>query len=131
MSRLSLSPGSRGHRCCRALGSGLRLHLHYGDGAAFLGAVGAAELTSHPEALTGLRENLAQSWPLAQVEKYVSALAKDGWPIAHLFRCRSWGTHLAYSDATWRSRRQSGVLRASTVSGVPTVCGRRRRGLPV
>ncbi|MGX8903930.1 CbrC family protein [Streptomyces netropsis] len=74
---------------------------HCGDGAAFLGTVGAAELANCPEALAGLREELADaSWPPAQTEQYLGALSKDGQPTAYLFRCRSCGSHLAYSDAT-------------------------------
>jgi uncharacterized protein CbrC (UPF0167 family) len=74
--------------------------VHCGDGAAFLGAVGASELANHPEALVGLQEDLAEWWPQVQIEEYVSTLSKEGQPTAYLFRCRSCGTHLAYSDAT-------------------------------
>ncbi|MEU7554075.1 CbrC family protein [Streptomyces sp. NPDC044571] len=74
--------------------------VHCGDGAAFLGTASAADLANYPEALTALREDLAESWPSAQIEKYISALSKDGQPTAYLFRCRSCGIHLAYSDAT-------------------------------
>ncbi|MGX8910285.1 CbrC family protein [Streptomyces netropsis] len=53
------------------------------------------------EALAVLRQELADaSWPPTQTEQYLSALSKDGQPTAYLFRCRSCGSHLAYSDAT-------------------------------
>ncbi|MEV6775241.1 CbrC family protein [Streptomyces syringium] len=74
---------------------------HCGDGAAFLGTVGATELANYPEALAVLRQELADApWSAAQIEQYLSALSKDGQPTAYLFQCRSCGSHLAYSDAT-------------------------------
>ncbi|WP_051830196.1 CbrC family protein [Streptomyces novaecaesareae] len=75
--------------------------VHCGDGAAFLGTVGAAELTDHPEAWASLREELGHGpWSLSQAEQYLKALTKSGQPTAYLFRCRACGSHLAYSDAT-------------------------------
>jgi uncharacterized protein len=64
--------------------------FHCGDGAAFLGRVGSAELELYPDAIDVLREE--------HDEEYLAALDKDGQPTAYLFRCRSCGQHLAYSD---------------------------------
>ncbi|MET9293636.1 CbrC family protein [Streptomyces sp. NPDC003077] len=73
--------------------------FHCGDGAAFLGCVGAAELADHPEAIQVLREEAGDwGWPADQVEHYLASLDKDGEPTAYLFRCRVCGTHLAFSD---------------------------------
>lgn len=75
--------------------------VHCGDGAAFLGAVGAAELADHPEAWTSLREERGDGpCSSSRAEQYLMALTKNGQPTAYLFRCRACGTHLAYSDAT-------------------------------
>jgi uncharacterized protein CbrC (UPF0167 family) len=73
--------------------------FHCGDGAAFLGAVGAKEISDHPDALEMLRRE-HEGRPAQQVENYLAALDKDGRPTAYLFRCRSCAAHLAYSDST-------------------------------
>jgi uncharacterized protein CbrC (UPF0167 family) len=73
--------------------------VHCGDGAAFLGAVGAAELAEYPDAVESLRLELS-SWPEPQVDSYIKALTKDDQPTAYLFRCRVCDIHLAYSDFT-------------------------------
>ncbi|WP_405729304.1 CbrC family protein [Streptomyces sp. NBC_01537] len=48
--------------------------VHCGDGAAFLGRVGAAGPAAHPDA--------------------------DGQPTGNLFKCRTCGEFLAYADCT-------------------------------
>jgi uncharacterized protein CbrC (UPF0167 family) len=74
---------------------------HCGDAAAFLGAVGAAEVADPPDALEALRnEGRASGWPADQIDRYMAALTKDGQPTAYLFRCLVCGVHLAYSDFT-------------------------------
>lgn len=74
---------------------------HCGDAAAFLGAVGAAEVADLPDALEALRnEHSAGGWPADQIDSYLAALATDGPPTAYLFRCLACGVHLAYSDFT-------------------------------
>ncbi|WP_370424097.1 CbrC family protein (plasmid) [Streptomyces sp. QH1-20] len=73
--------------------------FHCGDGAAFLGVVGAAELAAHPDALETLQaETAGWGWPPDQAEHYLSSLDKDDQPTAYLFRCRSCAAYLAYSD---------------------------------
>ncbi|MEV6704098.1 CbrC family protein [Streptomyces sp. NPDC051453] len=75
--------------------------FHCGDGAAFLGRVGAGELAAHPDALEMLRrEARDEGRPADQVEHHLSSLDKDGQPTAYLFRCRVCAIHLAYSDFT-------------------------------
>ncbi|MCQ4211286.1 CbrC family protein [Streptomyces longispororuber] len=73
--------------------------FHCGDGAAFVGLAGAAELAVFPEALDMLRRE-ASGWgrPSVQVEHFLGSLDKDGEATAYLFRCRVCATHLAYSD---------------------------------
>ncbi|MEU7162445.1 CbrC family protein [Streptomyces chrestomyceticus] len=73
--------------------------VHCGDGAAFLGPVGARELAGYPDAVEALRQETA-GWggSADDVERYLAALDKDGWATAYLFRCRSCSVHLAYSD---------------------------------
>lgn len=73
--------------------------LHCGDGAAFLGRAGAAELADHPDALAMLAREMDR-WPADQVEEFPGALDKDGQPTAYLFRCRVCAAHLAYADFT-------------------------------
>jgi uncharacterized protein len=74
---------------------------HCGDGAAFLGLAGRADLEPYPDALEELRgEQAGWGWPEAEIEEYVAALDKEGQPTAYLFRCRHCGRHLAYSDFT-------------------------------
>lgn len=73
--------------------------FHCGDGAAFLGRVGAKELQAFPTAIEMLRhEHDEHGWPEQQVEEYLSGLDKDDQPTGYLFECRHCGTHLAYSD---------------------------------
>lgn len=72
--------------------------FHCGDGAAFLGRVGLAELAAHPDALETVRQEVnGWGWPSDQVEQFLGSLDRDDQP-AYLFRCRRCGTHLAYSD---------------------------------
>ncbi|MFF3334067.1 CbrC family protein [Streptomyces sp. NPDC002888] len=75
--------------------------LHCGDGAAFLGRVGAAELADHPDAVEAMRQEMS-GWgrPAERTEHYLGALDKDDQPTAYLFRCRVCAAHLAYSDFT-------------------------------
>ncbi|MFI1177339.1 CbrC family protein [Streptomyces melanogenes] len=73
--------------------------FHCGDGAAFLGPAGAAELAAHPEALEMLRRDASSwDWPTDQVEDFLGSLDKDGEATAYLFRCRICSAHLAYAD---------------------------------
>ena len=73
--------------------------FHCGDGAAFLGRVGHAELEPYPDAIEMLRHERDElGWPSEQVEDYLCALDKEAQPTAYLFRCRTCGLHLAYSD---------------------------------
>ncbi|MFK0155099.1 CbrC family protein [Streptomyces sp. NPDC090493] len=69
---------------------------HCGDGAAFLGRVGARELAAYPSAV----EHLRREWPAGQADGLLDSLDKDGSPTAYLFRCRACGIHLAYADFT-------------------------------
>lgn len=69
---------------------------HCGDGAAFLGRAGAAELEAHPDAVDHLR----RQWPDDGFDEFLAALDKDEQPTAYLFRCRVCATHLAYADFT-------------------------------
>ncbi|MBP2048282.1 uncharacterized protein CbrC (UPF0167 family) [Streptomyces griseochromogenes] len=74
---------------------------HCGDGAEFLGTIGAEGLAHFPDAVETLRREWAgRGRPPAQVEEYLGALDAAGMPTAYLFRCRVCGTHLAYSDFT-------------------------------
>lgn len=74
---------------------------HCGDAAAFLGAVGAAELANFPDALDSLREEGRDlQSPAEQVEQYLALLDKNGQLTAYLFRCQVCAAHLAYSDFT-------------------------------
>ncbi|MEU1390798.1 MULTISPECIES: CbrC family protein [unclassified Nonomuraea] len=80
---------------------GNRWLFHCGDGAAFLGAVGASELVAHPDAREMLRfEQSTGGWSSGQVEEFLAALDKDGNPTGYLFRCRNCGIHMAYADYT-------------------------------
>jgi uncharacterized protein CbrC (UPF0167 family) len=69
---------------------------HCGDGAAFLGRVGAAELAAYPDAVADIRLGLGHR---DGADHFLAALDKDGEPTAYLFRCRVCGTHLAYTDS--------------------------------
>jgi uncharacterized protein len=73
--------------------------FHCGDGAVFLGVVGAKELEGDESALQSLRDELA-GWSATAIDHYLGALDKDGQPTAYLFECRKCRTHLAYSDTT-------------------------------
>jgi uncharacterized protein len=78
-----------------------RWFFHCGDGAAFLGRAGAAELAGRPGAWEALRSELATwEWPPEQVEQFLGSLEKDGQPTAYLFRCRGCAALLAYADHT-------------------------------
>ncbi len=75
--------------------------FHCGDGAVFLGPVGASELAAFPDAREMLRfENSTGGSSPEQVEEFLAALDKDGNPTAYLFRCRMCGSRLAYADFT-------------------------------
>ncbi|MET9535060.1 MULTISPECIES: CbrC family protein [unclassified Streptomyces] len=75
--------------------------FHCGDGAAFLGLVGAGELAAHPDALGMLRQEVSGfGWSSDHSTHYLASLDKDGQPTAYLFRCRVCAVHLAYSDFT-------------------------------
>ena len=70
---------------------------HCGDGCAFLGAVGRADLEAYPDALEMLRGDLP-GWEEGDVEAYIDGLSATGSPTAYLFSCMHCGQHLAYSD---------------------------------
>ena len=74
--------------------------FHCGDGAAFLGPVGRADLDDHPDALGALRAQV-RGWGLDddEAEAFTDALDVDGSPTAYLFRCLHCGTHVAYADS--------------------------------
>lgn len=56
-----------------------RWFFHCGDGAAFLGPVGAAGLAARPEALEMLRQEIGGwGWPPEQVEHFLGSLERDG-----------------------------------------------------
>lgn len=74
--------------------------FHCGDGAAFLGLVGADDLAAHPDVLERLRQEVSGFWPPDHVEPFLASLDKDGQPTAYLFRCRICTVHLAYCDFT-------------------------------
>ena len=76
-----------------------RWQFHCGDGAAYLGSVGRAELEAYPDALEMLRhENDEFGWSAKDTEEYLEVLDKYGSPSAYLFRCRHCGVHMAFSD---------------------------------
>ena len=73
---------------------------HCGDACAYLGRVGRVELEGHPDALDMLiHESDGIGWTPEQSRRFVDSLAADGEATAHLFRCLTCGSHLAYSDA--------------------------------
>ncbi|MFB9346169.1 MULTISPECIES: CbrC family protein [Streptomyces] len=75
--------------------------FHCGDGAAFMGAVGMAELAMFPDALQALRSEAgAWGWSAEAVESYLGALDKDSQPTGYLFMCRTCGRYMAYADFT-------------------------------
>jgi uncharacterized protein CbrC (UPF0167 family) len=72
---------------------------HCGNPAAFLGAVGFAEVAALPDALDMLmREHDDAGWSEEDSEDFVRQLHVDGDATAYLFRCLSCAAHLAYSD---------------------------------
>lgn len=73
--------------------------FHCGDAAAFLGAVGWAELADLPEAQAMLREQAAR-WGFTgdDAQAFVGSLDVDGSSTAYLFRCLHCARHLAYAD---------------------------------
>lgn len=73
--------------------------FHCGDGAAFLGAAGWAEVMDLPEAVEALRAQ-AKTWGLLgeDADAFVGSLDIDGASTAYLFRCLHCATHLAYAD---------------------------------
>jgi uncharacterized protein CbrC (UPF0167 family) len=63
---------------------------HCGDGCAFLGAVGGAELGAHPDALEMLRrEHDGMGWEQDVVNDYIDDLNTAGSRTAYLFSCDS------------------------------------------
>jgi uncharacterized protein len=77
-----------------------RWWTHCGDGAAFLGRAGAADVLRHGIATVEfLRADIG--WRLgAQFDDYIRSLDADGQPTAYLFRCRHCGVVGGYSDFT-------------------------------
>ena len=72
---------------------------HCGDGCAFLGAVGRADLDGYPDALEMLcREHDGLGWEEGAVDAYIDSVSATGSPTAYLFSCMHCGGHLAYSD---------------------------------
>ncbi|MFD5776968.1 CbrC family protein [Streptomyces fungicidicus] len=74
--------------------------FHCGDGAAFLGAVGTAELAMFPEPCRRCAARLACAGGAEAVESYLGALDKDSQPTGYLFMCRTCGRYMAYADFT-------------------------------
>ena len=73
---------------------------HCSDATAFLGAVGATELTNYPDALEILAyEHDHYGWTPEQSAGYLKNLHRDHSPTAYLFKCLACGRHLAYSDS--------------------------------
>lgn len=72
---------------------------HCGDAAAFLGAVGDADLRALPDAHEMLlHENDCFGWTPEQSASYVESIRADGETTAYLFQCLHCDRHLAYSD---------------------------------
>jgi uncharacterized protein len=72
---------------------------HCGDGAAFLGCVGAPELEVYPDAVQAVRSEMVDSrWREDQIDKFINSLRNDQSPSAYLFRCLRCERYLAYSD---------------------------------
>lgn len=72
---------------------------HCAAPAAFLGRVGYAELSEHPDALEMVvHEHDEDGWSEGQSLEHARSLHPDGDATAYLFRCLTCGTHLAYSD---------------------------------
>jgi uncharacterized protein len=75
--------------------------FHCGDGAIFLGVVGAVELAAYPDAVAALREQCERwGWSPQEREAFLKGLAKEGDASAYLFRCRHCDRHIAYADFT-------------------------------
>ncbi|OPF79346.1 hypothetical protein VT50_0216845 [Streptomyces antioxidans] len=74
--------------------------VHCRNAAAFVGEVGYAELTAHPEALAQLRADMRlDGWhDEARLEQFLTHLGEAA--TAMLFRCTVCGDHLAYVDAS-------------------------------
>jgi len=72
---------------------------HCGDGCAFLGAVGRAELDAHPDALQSSAESMT-AWGSEEgdVNAYIDSLSRTGSPTAYLFASIRCGARLAFSD---------------------------------
>ncbi|MVN87750.1 hypothetical protein GO986_13375 [Deinococcus sp. HMF7620] len=70
---------------------------HCGDGTAFLGRAGAAELARFPQFAAALREPLAL--PAEAWARFSQALDKGGSPTAYLFQCLHCGAYGGYMDA--------------------------------
>jgi uncharacterized protein CbrC (UPF0167 family) len=74
---------------------------HCGDGAAFLGRAGIAELEIYHDAVQAIRtEGVDSGWGEDQIGAYVNSLRNDKSPSAYLFRCLACDRYLAYSDFT-------------------------------
>ena len=74
---------------------------HCGDGAAFLGPAGYAELERYPDALDMIREDLRRfGWSASETEGFLRQLDRAGEPTAYLFRCLHCGSYLASWDFT-------------------------------
>ncbi|GGS90333.1 hypothetical protein GCM10010254_07750 [Streptomyces chromofuscus] len=90
-----------------------RWFFHCGDGTAFMGAVGAAELAAFPDAREELRSEAGVwGWSAGAVESYLGALDKDSQPTGYLFKCRTCGRYMAYADS--RSRSQTAAATAGS-----------------
>jgi uncharacterized protein CbrC (UPF0167 family) len=77
-----------------------RWWTHCGDGAAFIGVAGAADVAAHgPITVDHLRSDLG--WPDdAGFRAYIDALDADGQPTAYLFRCLVCAEVGGFSDFT-------------------------------
>ncbi|MEU2657381.1 CbrC family protein [Streptomyces sp. NPDC007325] len=78
-----------------------RWFFQCGDGAAFIGAVGAAELVAFPDVREELRSEAgARGWSAEAVESHLAALDKGSQPTGYFFMCRTCGRYMAYADFT-------------------------------
>ncbi len=71
---------------------------HCGDAAAYLGRVGAVDLSDLPDARQALRQECKGMTEEAATE-YLGYLHAEGDATAYLFRCLHCGTHSAYSHS--------------------------------
>lgn len=72
---------------------------HCGDGAAYLGPAGYADLRPHPDALEMLRLDIQRpGWSHEQTELLLRRLDRTDGPTAYLFQCLHCGTSLASWD---------------------------------